>query len=118
PLDHERVIELLQTSDVFLAPSVTDVQGDREGGLTVVKEASACGLGIVASYHGGIPEIVEHERTGLLAPERDVKALAEFLRVMLLDVGARAQFGRAARMKVEHEYSLTQQIDELESIFD
>ena len=118
PLDHERVIELLQTSDVFLAPSVTDVQGDREGGLTVVKEASACGLGIVASYHGGIPEIVEHERTGLLAPERDVKALAEFLRVMLLDVGARAQFGRAARMKVEHDYSLTQQIDELESIFD
>lgn len=118
PLDHERVVELLQTSDILLAPSVTDPQGDREGGLTVVKEASACGLGIVASHHGGVPDIVEHERTGLLAPERDVAALAQFLGLMMRDVEARAQFGRAARAKVEREYNLVRQVDELESIFD
>ncbi len=118
PLEHDRVVELLQTSDIFLAPSVTDPQGDREGGLTVVKEASACGLAIVASHHGGIPEIVDHEQTGLLAPERDVDALAQFLRVMMRDVEARAQFGRAARAKAEREYNLVQQVDELESIFD
>lgn len=114
---HE-VAELLRNTDVFLAPSVTAHNGDREGGLTVVKEASACGLGIVASAHGGIVDIVEHERTGLLAPERDVSRLGAYLLRMSRDPSERADFGRAARAKVEREYNHSIQMRVLEEIYD
>lgn len=112
------VAELLRESDVFLAPSVTARNGDREGGLTVVKEASACGLGIVGSAHGGIVDIVTHEETGLLAPERDVERLGDYLLRMARDVREREHFGRAARAKIEKEYNQCVQMRVLEEIFD
>lgn len=114
----QEVAALLRDTDVFLAPSVTAENGDREGGLTVVKEASACGLGIVASAHGGIVDIVEHERTGLLAPERDVSCLAAYLLRMGRNFAERADFGRSARAKVEREYNNSLQMRVLEEIYD
>jgi glycosyltransferase involved in cell wall biosynthesis len=118
PLPYEQVQRLMAESDILLAPSVTTEDGDREGGLTVVKEASACGLGIVASHHGGIVDIVEHEQTGLLAPEKDSASLARYLTRYAEDFGMRVEFGKAARQKVDAEYNSKRQTRELEELFD
>lgn len=62
---------------MLVAPSVTATDGDEEGIPNALKEAMASGLPVVATRHGGIPELVEDGRTGWLVGEHDVEALAE-----------------------------------------
>jgi spore coat protein SA len=59
-------------------------------------EALSCGLPVVATRVGGIPDIVEHEKTGLLINERDVDGLASALTTMLNNPDDCARKGQAA----------------------
>ncbi len=68
-------------SDVLALPSHT------EGSPNVVLEAMAMGLPVVAAAVGGVPEIVSHEETGLMAPARDPEAFGKMLNRMLSDPG-------------------------------
>ena len=65
------VVELLSCSDLFLLPSETEAFG------LVALEAMACGVPVVASCTGGLPEVVENGVSGYLAPVGDVDALAD-----------------------------------------
>lgn len=71
------VMQALMASDVFLGPSVTAASGDQDAPINTLKEAMAVGLPVIATRHGGIPELVEHGVSGLLVPERDPSALAQ-----------------------------------------
>lgn len=77
--DQRAVSKLIAGSDILLAPSVTSSNGDKEGIPVTIMEAMASGALVVSTYHSGIPELVEHERSGLLVPERDVNALSAAL---------------------------------------
>ena len=101
-------------ASMLLAPSVVARDGDRESGMLVAKEAAAARLPIVASRHGGIPEIVEHARTGYLVAERDVDGLAGPLLELADDPDLRVALGRAARAKIEREYDTRTQNAALE----
>ena len=68
-----------------------------EGMPMAVIEAMAAGLPVVATAAGGVPELVDHEATGLLVPPGDTRALAEALALLARDSARRQQFGRAAR---------------------
>lgn len=115
--DAEGVKNAMQEADFFLAPSVETARGDRESGTLVVKEACATGLPVVASHHGGIPEIVEDGTTGYLVEERDVDALAERLIALARDPGLRLRLGRQSRAKMEREYDTRVRNAELEARF-
>jgi glycosyltransferase involved in cell wall biosynthesis len=112
------VAALLAQSDILLAPSLVDEQGDRDSGLIVVKEASASEVVPIGSRHGGIPDIIEDGVTGFLAPERDVAALADRLRELIADRALRERMGRAARAKMEAEYDNRQCVARLEQHYD
>ncbi len=105
-------------SDVLMAPSVIARDGDRESGLIVAKEASASAVPVVATVHGGLPEIVEHGVTGFLAPERDVATLSQHLQTLLNDESLRHAMGVKAREKMEREYDGKQQARALEALYD
>jgi colanic acid/amylovoran/stewartan biosynthesis glycosyltransferase WcaL/AmsK/CpsK len=109
-----RVRAAMQRAHVLVAPSYTTPAGDRESGVIVLKEAGATGLPVVATQHGGIPEIVEHERTGLLVPERSVPELASALERVLRDPFLRARMGGFARGKISAEYDSRRQVARLE----
>lgn len=100
------VADLMQTSDVLLAPSVTDVHGDQEGIPVTIMEAMATGLPVVSTKHSGIPELVAEGRTGFLAPERDAAALAECLHTLLRSPTLCREMGFEARKKVLAEYNI------------
>jgi glycosyltransferase involved in cell wall biosynthesis len=75
PVAHERVAALLAAADAFVLPSV-DLPGTSEGTPTAILEAFAARVPVVATNAGGIPAVIEHERTGLLVGQRDARAIA------------------------------------------
>ncbi|HTS88502.1 MAG TPA: glycosyltransferase [Gemmatimonadales bacterium] len=113
-----RVASLLAASHVLLAPSVTEWSGNRESGLIVAKEASACETVPIGTLHGGIPEIIEDGETGFLVAERDVASMAERLERLTRDPALRDRLGRAASAKMRREYDNVERVRALEERYD
>jgi colanic acid/amylovoran biosynthesis glycosyltransferase len=68
--------ELFYSSHIFLHPSETGADGNQEGVPNSMLEAMASGLPVFATVHGGIPEAVENDRSGILVAEKDLKSRA------------------------------------------
>jgi glycosyltransferase involved in cell wall biosynthesis len=100
----EDIIRLMHEADVLVVPSVPTVSGRREGLPVVIMEAMAAGLPVVASELSGIPEIVEHEVTGLLVPPRAADALAAAIERIAIEEGLSRNLTTAAREAVEERY--------------
>jgi glycosyltransferase involved in cell wall biosynthesis len=106
PCGYQDVIHELSETDVVVLPTAPTEAGNREGMPTVLQEAMACGLPVVASDVGGIPELVDDKRTGLLVPPRNAAALADALQLLRDDPALRLQLGRAGRDKIVREFNL------------
>ena len=107
------VIEFMDRAELFLSPSVVAADGDSEGIPVVLMEAMAKGLPVVSTNHGGIPELVQHHRTGYLVPERDVAALATAMTEIICNPDTVAGIAREARRHVEKEFDCRKQNDHL-----
>jgi len=86
---------------------------EHEGMPVSLMEAAACGVPVVATSVGGVPELVRDGETGLLAPASDAAALADALAKMLGDASWRARLGAAARRRAEENFSVRHQMDRL-----
>ncbi len=103
------VHEILAALDVFVLPS-------REESLPLsILEAQASGLPVVATTVGGIPECIDHQRTGLLVPPADVPRLAEAVLSVVLDPQLRRRLGEAGRESVLKDFSLAGQSAAIEA---
>ena len=102
----DRIVELLGTADLLVAPSVPTAEGKREGIPVVLIEAMASGVAVVASHLSGIPELVEDGVTGLTVPPGDEAGLAAAIGGLLADPGRRAELAAAGRRKVETDFDL------------
>ena len=98
------VIAALHRADIALAPSVTAASGDADAPVNTLKEAMATGLPVVATHHGGIPELVIPGENGALVPERDPAALAAAIAALADAPESWAALGAAGRAKVRAEY--------------
>jgi glycosyltransferase involved in cell wall biosynthesis len=108
----------MRNSTVFCVPSKTAANGDSEGLGMVFLEAGLHSLPVVSYAHGGVQEAVSDGVTGCLAPEGDVVALAQNLRLMLADTQRATQFGRAARERVLRCFDIRNQILQIEEMYD
>lgn len=70
---HDQIPQIMESADIFCLPSL------REGWPNVVMEALACGLPVVASTVGGVPEIITNDEYGLLTSPGDAGGLADNL---------------------------------------
>ena len=66
----KRHLEFLQSADIFVHPSVTPEDSDKEGIPGAVVEAMAAGLPVISTYHAGIPYIIDNDLTGCLVQEK------------------------------------------------
>lgn len=113
---NERIRQALLEADAFvLTPRVT-ADGDRDGIPNVLVEAMACGLPVVSTSAGGIPELLRHESNGLTCAPADVPGIAVAVRRVLTDPKLRATLGAAARTTVEAEYDVDAAARALEQI--
>jgi colanic acid/amylovoran biosynthesis glycosyltransferase len=110
----DEVAKLLESADVYLAPSLTASDGDIEGIPVSIMEAMAAGLPVVSTQHSAIPELVTDGVSGFLAAERDISGLADYLTMLANDPGLRARMGAAGRDIVVREFEIDALNDELE----
>ena len=98
-LDRASVARRYRDADLFTLASVEEAFGN------VFAEAMASGLPIVGSNIGGIPDLVEHGRNGLLVPPRDPLALGAAIRQLGENPVLRAEMGRRNRAHAEASLS-------------
>jgi len=118
PIPRERLLELYPRASVVVAPCVVGSDGNRDGLPTVLIEALALGIPVVATGVTGIPELVEDGRTGLLVPEHDPAALASAIDRVITERAAGEALARAGRAHVEREFELTTNVSRLRSLFE
>ena len=107
---HSVMLRYAYDSHLFLSPSVTAESGDTEGGAPVsIIEMAASGMLVVATFHCDIPQVIEHEKTGLLAPERDVDALVQALQWLIDHPERWPQMQEASRRHVEKSFDARRQ---------
>lgn len=116
-LPHSEVMKLMQDAIMLVQPSVKAKTGDSEGLGIVLLEASASGIPVVGTWHGGIPEAIIDGVTGFLVPERNASALAEKLLTLLSEDSLREKMGYAGRKMVEERFDIKNQSKILEDIY-
>lgn len=99
----ENAAQYLKAFDMFALPSV------KEGLPYTLIEARAAGLPIIASNVGGVPEIIEHQKTGLLVKPGDYQMLSKTISDMLKDENQRKALGKNASVDLE-KFSIKQMI--------
>jgi glycosyltransferase involved in cell wall biosynthesis len=108
----EGVERELADADIALQTSLfVPEEGQVEGIPNAILEAMAARLPVVATRHGGIPEAVVHERSGLLVDECDIEGLVRALSRLAADPRLRRQYGLEGRRVVEERFNATWQSD-------
>ena len=118
PHHDPQLVDYYRQADIFTLPSMTSKDGDKEGIPGTIVEAMASGLPVVSTFHGGIPEVVQSGKEGILVTEGDVKALAEVYSDLLNDVSLREELGRQAARRAMNSLDLRIKTAELELIYD
>jgi colanic acid/amylovoran biosynthesis glycosyltransferase len=117
-LAHHEVAGQLDQAHIFCLPSLKDRTGNQEGIPNALKEAMACGLPVVSTYHSGIPELIEDGVTGHLVSEKNAGELAGKLIHLVRQPETWGRLGMNARAKIESDFDQRVQTMKLELLFD
>ena len=101
---------ILGAADVVVLPS------HQEGIPNVLCEAMAMARPVVATRVGGVPELVEEGRSGLLVEPKEPQGLADALERLLADPNARERLGSLARQRIVSEFSLERMVGETDRV--
>jgi len=113
---HEKVVSFLNKAHIFLLPSIRSSDGNEEGIPNALKEAMAMGLISIATWHAGNPELIDHEISGFLVPEKNVAVLAHTIEYVIEHPEQWSSIGLAARKKVEEQFETKSLSIELEEM--
>ena len=114
---HTEIAEYLARTDVMIAPSITCPKGGQDAPVNTIKEAMATGRPVVATRHGGIPELVEEGQTGTLAEENDSESLAAAIHRMMNMQTRWPTLLNNARKAVVDRYALPKTNNDLLSVY-
>ena len=109
--ERQDVKEILRETNLAVLPSLS------EGMSNFLLEAMAVGLPAVATNVGGNPEIVQHDKTGLLVPARDAQALSDAMIRILERPELGCRFGAAGFQRVSAHFSLTSTVRRTEELY-
>jgi glycosyltransferase involved in cell wall biosynthesis len=109
--DRGDVAELLSGAHIFVLSTKW------EGLPLSIIEAMRAGLPVIASGVGGVTELVEHRRTGLIVPRGDENSLAAALEILISDPSLRASMGERGRKRYEDCFSYARMLSRTEQVY-
>ncbi len=114
----EEVLEHYRRADLFALTSLIAQDGDRDGLPNVLMEAQTQGLACLSTTVSAIPELIDHEKTGLLVAPGNVAATTAALQRLITSPELRAKLGRAGQQRMHANFSHEAGIDDLAARFD
>lgn len=111
------LLQLYRASHIFLHPSETARDGNQEGIPNSILEAMATGLPCIATLHGGIPEAIEDEISGLLVPESSAEVLGNSILRLASNADLTRSIGEKGAEVVRKKFDLARQIGQLENLY-
>jgi glycosyltransferase involved in cell wall biosynthesis len=102
----------LVLADIFVLPTQ-----HREGLSLAILEAMQHGLPVISTWIGGIPEAVEHNRSGLLVPPGDAGALKDAIANLVADVSLRRSMGEAGKKRFEERFTAARMISQIDALY-
>ena len=109
----EVVLDAYRAADIFALPCRISDDGDRDGLPNVLLEAQTQRLPCVSTRISGIPELIEHERTGLLLEPRAIPALSDALSRLITDPALRRRLGESGFARTTRLFSAEAGADRL-----
>jgi glycosyltransferase involved in cell wall biosynthesis len=116
-LAQDALLAEYRTADLFALASRVARDGDRDGLPNVLAEAQSQGLACVSTAVSAIPELIEHERTGLLVAPESPEPLARALEALIRDPQRRHALGLAGQARVHARFELESNLDRLAAKF-
>ncbi len=116
-ISQEQLREIFYASHIFLHPSETGRDGNQEGVPNSMLEAMASGLPVFATNHGGIPEAIENDVSGVLVAERDEVGLTKALLDAAQDRHLLSRLARAGADAVMQKFDQRNQTTNLEDVY-
>nr|CAA6829278.1 MAG: Glycosyl transferase, group 1 family protein [uncultured Thiotrichaceae bacterium] len=113
----EAVLAAYRSNDLFVLASKVVADGDRDGLPNVLMEAQSQGVCCLATDISGIPELLQHEVTGLMVPAERPDKLTEQLQRLITQPELRRQLGTQGKHYLRQNFSLKQGIDHLVDLF-
>ena len=112
-MPHGEVAEWMESLDLFVLACKQDSQGDKDGIPVVLMEAMARGVPVISTHISGIPELVVHGETGLLAKCDDHLDLAEKIQSLLSSSELTNRLIKNASQHVSHEFGMETNVTRL-----
>lgn len=105
-------------STVFVLPCVVADNGDRDGLPNVIAEAMLCGLPVISTAVSAIPEIIQHNVTGLLVEEKDERAVCEAIKRIATESKLRDTIVKNAKQLILTRFNVSDCTKQLTEVFD
>ncbi|MFC1502487.1 glycosyltransferase [bacterium] len=112
-IENHRIPGFINKMDIFIIPSISDSE---TFGVAAV-EAAACQLPVIASDIGGLPEVINHDKTGFLVPPRNPQSIADRVIQLITDTKLRQRMGKDARRRVREDYDWSQNSRQMEKLY-
>ena len=117
-LDHNDAMEFFKTHWVYAQHCCTASNGDQEGFNNTMVEAASCGLPVISTFHDGIPENVDHGKTGFLVLEYDFEDMADKITKLLKNVKLAEEIGTNGYNKYLNGFSINKRAKNILNILE
>jgi colanic acid/amylovoran biosynthesis glycosyltransferase len=118
PRPQTEVANYLAAATVFALPSVVDSQGGMDNLPSVIMEAMAAGLPVIATPIGGIPEMIVDNATGVLIPSGDSMALAGAIEKLIVDLSLARRLGANGYERAGELFAIEKGVRALSRLFE
>lgn len=117
PMVNEKVPSWLRSLDLFVLPCQKDSNGDMDGIPVVLMEAMASGIPVISTRISGIPELISHEKDGLLIEPQSPETLAGAITQLIFDGELRSSLQINGPEKIRNEFDAELNIQRLAALF-
>ncbi|MBA7517778.1 D-inositol-3-phosphate glycosyltransferase [subsurface metagenome] len=108
PIAHEKTIDFYQKNSVLILATNDKIYSGAEGLPNAIMEAMSCGLPIIATRIGGIPELVENYVNGFLVEQNDYKKIAFYCKKILQNNDLHEKIVESNYKKINNSFSITE----------